>query len=363
MPVRYGGLSLREAVATSGAAFIASCNSIRVLSQDFLRQASESAMAPDSSMSTPCTSFSGESVAYIHLLNSVGNSQLPFDVLSATQRQLQSHVNSKLFNSLQENASIREKARLNTISSEHAGAWLRAIPNPHLGLTMSPHEFIIAVRIWLGIPLFPSPPDSLKCCCGQTLDPFGNHLLSCCHGPLCVRRHNALCEIIFHALLSDCKNVKLEQRCSGEDGRRPGDVYHPDFLEDKAGYFDISIRNSLQPSYVTKSAIQAGAAAEAGELEKDSRHEASVIAVGGLFYPMVVETLGLWTPFGVKTRKAISSKASAISCIPFTRAFKNLLEQLSVKLWQFNAKMVYARMQLEVEDVFSWDLPVYGRCV
>ena len=78
---------------------------------------------------------------------------------------------------------------------------------------------------------------------------------------------------------------------------------------------------------------------------------------------MVVETLGLWTPFGVKTLKAISSEASAISCIPFTRAFKNLLEQLSVKLWQFNAKMVHARMQLEVEDVFSWDLPVYGRCV
>ena len=29
-------------------------------------------------------------------------------------------------------------------------------------------------------------------------------------------------------------------------------------------------------------------------------HEASVIAAGGLFYPMVVETLGLWTPFGVR---------------------------------------------------------------
>ena len=89
-----------------------------------------------------------------------------------------------------------------------------------------------------------------------------------------------------------------------------------------------------QTIYILTTAIQAGAAAEAGELEKDSRHEASVIAAGGLFYPMVVETLGLWTPFGVKTLKAISSKASAISCIPFTRAFKNLLEQLSVKLCQ-----------------------------
>ena len=45
-------------------------------------------------------------------------------------------------------------------------------------------------------------------------------------------------------------------------------------------------------------------------------------------YLVVVEILGRWTPFGVKTMKAISSKASSRSCVTFTRAFKNLLEQL-----------------------------------
>ena len=50
-------------------------------------------------------------------------------------------------------------------------------------------------------------------------------------------------------------------------------------------------------------------------------------------------------------------KTLSISWIPFPRAFKNILEQLSVKLWCYNAKMLHALMQLEVLDVRSWDLP------
>ena len=41
---------------------------------------------------------------------------------------------------------------------------------------------------------------------------------------------------------------------------------------------------------------EAGAAGEAGEVEKDSRHEEDVTASGGIFFPLVVESLGLWTP-------------------------------------------------------------------
>ena len=40
---------------------------------------------------------------------------------------------------------------------------------------------------------------------------------------------------------------------------------------------------------------EAGAAGEAGEIEKDSRHEEDVTASGGIFFPLVVESLGLWT--------------------------------------------------------------------
>ena len=48
---------------------------------------------------------------------------------------------------------------------------------------------------------------------------------------------------------------------------RPGDVFQTDFQQGRPAYFDITIRNSLQSSYISMSAREAGAAALAGESE------------------------------------------------------------------------------------------------
>ena len=42
--------------------------------------------------------------------------------------------------------------------------------------------------------------------------------------------------------------------------------------------------------YIYKAVVKAGAAAEHAEARKDDCHEARVMAVGGEFYPVVVET-------------------------------------------------------------------------
>ena len=49
---------------------------------------------------------------------------------------------------------------------------------------------------------------------------------------------------------------------------RPGDVYHPDFERGLPAYFDLSVRSSLQPSFLTQAASHPGAASDAGEMEK-----------------------------------------------------------------------------------------------
>ena len=61
--------------------------------------------------------------------------------------------------------TIRDQARLRAVahssvahSSGVSSGWLKAIPQPTLGLAFSPHEFVIAVRLWLGVPLFPLLP-------------------------------------------------------------------------------------------------------------------------------------------------------------------------------------------------------------
>ena len=188
------------------------------------------------------------------------------------------------------------------------------------------------------------------------MDCFGDHVLGCGHGPLRIKRHNAISEVIWHALLVDNKESKREQKCGGESNNRPGDVFHPDFLEGRPAFFDVSVRNSLQPSYVSKAAIKPGAAAEAGEIEKDEKHERAVTQAGGHFYPLIVETLGHWSPSSLETLKTIASKASSMNHIPFSQAYSNLMEQLSVRLWQYNAKLLYSRLNLDFDDL--WDFPV-----
>ena len=100
----------------------------------------------------------------------------------------------------------------------------------------------------------------------------------------------------------------------------------------------MTVLNSLLPTFITNAAINASAAAEMAEASKDNRHEAHVVAAGGSFFPLVVETLGLWTPSSLNTLTSIASKISGISNISFSQSYNNLMQQLLTKLWSCNAK-------------------------
>ena len=81
----------------------------------------------------------------------------------------------------------------------------------------------------MGIPIFPFP-NSKRCPCGNTVDKFGDHLLGCNQGQsVATKRHDALCKVVYNALLTDNSRCRREARCSSSKETRPGDVYHPDF--------------------------------------------------------------------------------------------------------------------------------------
>ena len=67
---------------------------------------------------------------------------------------------------------------------------------------MSREEFVTGIRVYLGLQLFPSPPNVVRCSCGHILDVYGDHLLGCGNKGLRIKRHNALRDVIFHYLLS-----------------------------------------------------------------------------------------------------------------------------------------------------------------
>jgi len=333
LPFRFGGLGLRESVFSASAAFLGSCNSIRDLASTLLSIDAVHLCFPDEEAASAVFSdFHGDC-----------------SISLASQQDLQAFLDQRLFTDLHESLSIRDQARLTALShsSGTSSGWLKAIPQVRLGLAIPGPEFVVDLRLWLGVTLFPQSP---LCTCLSSIDAFGDHLLGCSHGPMRIRRHDALADIIYKALSQDHPGVLKEQRVSYSDGLRPGDVFHPDFQHGRSAYFDISVRSTTQPAYISSSTSCAGVAAAAGELAKDEKHLAAVEKAGAEFIPLVVETFGVWTPFALRTLNIIANRSTPRSGVPPRLARKNLLQQLSVVLWTYNARMILRHWALQGAD-------------
>ena len=95
----------------------------------------------------------GEVIArrtFLHL-----SASTTFDFSLATQTILQSTLDDLTYSNLLSQYSIRDRARLLALSdpSGYACAWLQVFPSPQLGLAIPPAEFVVALRLWLGIPV------------------------------------------------------------------------------------------------------------------------------------------------------------------------------------------------------------------
>ena len=193
LPFWLGGLGLRESQCSSHPAFLGFYNSARIL---------VSRLAPNFDVAS---FFQVKIVLYISYFQSL--SILPPNLSS--QNDLQAFLDDQLFASIFNTSTIRDQARLHAVvhSSGVSSGWLKDIPQPTLGLAFSPHEFVIAVRLWLGVPLFPLYTlymgkgwvflfsHCTLCICLSVIDQFGDHLLGCSHGPLRIQRHDALVSI------------------------------------------------------------------------------------------------------------------------------------------------------------------------
>ena len=70
-----------------------------------------------------------------------------------TQKFLSNKIEDCQFKKLFDNSTPIDMARLLSISSPHASAWLSVTPSPSMGLHLEPSEFQVAIKWWLGIPV------------------------------------------------------------------------------------------------------------------------------------------------------------------------------------------------------------------
>ena len=81
------------------------------------------------------------------------------------------------------------------------------------------------------------------------------------------------------------------------------------FVIDPA-YFDLSVRCTTEPSFISSAASQAGVAAAVSEEAKDDHYLETVSDHGGEFIPLVYESFGVWTPFALSTLFVITDRTT-----------------------------------------------------
>ena len=123
-----------------------------------------------------------------------------------------------------------------------------------------------------------------------------------------IQRHNALVSIVHHALLQDHPGVFREQGISSVQSH-PGDIHHPDFRLGRPAYFDLSV-STTQSALISCASSQAGVAAAAGEVAKDTKYQDMVSDSGEDFIPLVCETLGVWSPYALNTLFLIADRST-----------------------------------------------------
>ena len=222
-------------------------------------------------------------------INSLTSSPCRQHTLSAALENIQ-------FNSLFSQSSVADKARLLSVSSPHASAWLSVVPSPGLGLSLDPNEHQMAIKWWLGLNTSPgSPPCAL--CPEHPLDPLGHHAVTCKRGGDAISRHNKLRDVVLQTCHRACISAKAEAGSGlGHELRntRPADILASNWLSGKPAAFDLTVVSPLNPTFISEAGRTAGSAAVAAELRKHSANDAKCSELGWRCIPLVAESYGAW---------------------------------------------------------------------
>ena len=208
-----------------------------------------------------------------------------------TQKYWSAKVHQQVKHDLQANANLRDQIRLQSAGAEHAGAWLSVIPNENLGFHFGVDVYKLLIKSLLGMQVLPEAAAGTPCDdCGQPLDIYGDHLLSCRYGGAW-KRHNFVAATLNAIAVSAGITTSREVQINGKE--RPADLLLSRWDGNRDAAVDLTIRHNLLPTAQWDLNQSAVAQAEEAKLTKykDTCNAASVT-----FIPVGVDTFGATGP-------------------------------------------------------------------
>ena len=263
-----------------------------------------------------------------------------------SQRKTQEQLDNSAFdNFLGKQSSIREKARLKTLSLPQSGAWLSAAPIPTLDLHLSSNELRVALKFRLGVKLY---ENETKCsfCKSGTLDVMGDHAVSCHGRGDMISRHDRIQVKIISAYSGALLSPICEQKSLLPDNNsRPGDIFLPVWNAGQPAALDVTVTSPLQSSFIIRALEKSGFALSAAVDRKYKQYAQKCSEVGNLFIPLAFVTFGGFSETVRKTLKRIATLADNRNLQPagLSVAFSRLSQSVSVTAIRGSAIMLLAR--------------------
>ena len=175
-------------------------------------------------------------------------------------RSLIDLMDKKYLSELYMKGSKYDRARMKGLSNNGSRAWAQAPYNQILGIEYENSELSILNSLLLGCEIVRNEQDCKMC--GQRMDKFGYHALSCPKGGGTHRRHEIIKNVLNKKFNEAGFQTKLEQRyVIGENGHYkrvdgvPGDIlvfnWNMEGDENERNmYFDLSVGNIFDSSYI-----------------------------------------------------------------------------------------------------------------
>lgn len=237
------------------------------------------------------------------------------------------------------------KRIVDSTSYKHASSWLTAIPTTQ-ELSMSPEKMVIALRLFLSIPL----QKGVEECpiCKKRIEDFNSHMLICSTKKALMQRHDAVKQCVKALCCAADLHVDVEpspfgknESCSKKDQRRPDLIIHNLGRKGSSVATDISIANPF--SKIGGSNPKPLAAALSREADKINKYAADCSKVNIGFHPIILDAYGGITPNTIHNMlnpliHRVKDFTSPNWAAPNPKAY--WYQRLSIALWTFNAYKV-----------------------
>ena len=244
LPIKCGGLGIRQANSLALSAYIASI---------------ASASQMDQSLATNNTLRS-----YQNAWQSLSKSSEE----CGNQREYDKKICVSLLEEHIQNQSVTEASRVISACHKNSGDWLKVTPNRQCGIFLNNEEFRHAVALRLGSCVF----EEHKCKCGGRVDAFGTHCFVCSRNNGRILRQTMVNDCVSSSLrLAGIPNIKEPQNTQYQNNVRPDGISLIPFQSGKCLAWDVSCPHPLRASHAQINTTP-GSAASAVEVQKENKY-------------------------------------------------------------------------------------------